>query len=121
MNQIIDNLRRPLRELNRYRKRQMNWLYVNYPLGEKAFVLGTPTHTNIGDSAIAIAEINFLQRHLKRKMPIKEMTVQETYDSLSLLHQSDASSCYFFGMGEATWVINGIRKNFFDKGVLLTN
>ena len=48
-----------------------------FPLGKKVFVLGTPSHTNIGDSAIALAEMRFLECHTKNAGRIKELTVQE--------------------------------------------
>lgn len=36
------------------------WKYVTFPLGKKVYILGTPIHTNIGDSAIVLAEKQFL-------------------------------------------------------------
>lgn len=52
--------------------------YLIFPLkAEKVFVVGTPLHTNIGDSAIALAEIAFLQECGIPKSKIKELTVPE--------------------------------------------
>lgn len=47
------------------------------PLGRKYYVLGTPTHTNIGDSAIVLAERAFLERYACSADRIKELTVGE--------------------------------------------
>lgn len=51
---------------------------ILFPLGKKVFVMGTPTHTNIGDSAIVLAEISFLRRCGVKTSRIKELTVKET-------------------------------------------
>ena len=37
------------------------WKYITFPLGKKVYLFGTPTHTNIGDSAIVLAEKRFLR------------------------------------------------------------
>lgn len=37
------------------------WKYITFPFGRKVYILGTPTHTNIGDSAIVLAEKRFLR------------------------------------------------------------
>lgn len=47
------------------------------PLGRKYYVLGTPTHTNIGDSAIVLAERAFLERYACSSGRIKELTVSD--------------------------------------------
>lgn len=51
--------------------------YLRFPLGKKMFVLGTPGHTNIGDSAIVVAELEFLKKHLPGKRAVKELSVNE--------------------------------------------
>lgn len=52
-------------------------LCICYPLGEKYYVLGTPQHTNLGDSAIVLSEINFLKQCGIRETRIKEVTTEE--------------------------------------------
>lgn len=52
-------------------------IYYSMPLGKKVFVLGTPTHKNVGDSAIVLAEINFISRCGISKNNIKEITIDE--------------------------------------------
>ena len=52
-------------------------IYICCPLGKKDYVLGTPQHTNLGDSAIVLSEINFLKQCGIRKKRIKEVTTEE--------------------------------------------
>lgn len=61
-------------------KKKKKWgfiLYIWYPLGEKYYILGTPQHTNLGDSAIVLAEISFLKQCRIREKRIKEVTTEE--------------------------------------------
>lgn len=48
------------------------------PIGKKYYVVGTPTHTNIGDSAIVLAEMLFLKKCIGNAALIKELSFQET-------------------------------------------
>lgn len=38
------------------------WKKILFPLGRKVYVIGSPTHSNLGDSAIVKAQLCFLQR-----------------------------------------------------------
>lgn len=67
----------PLRRLHGCREKLAFWKFVNLPLRKKVYVLGTPAHTNIGDSAIALAEQWFLQKAMPDRC-VKEFTTQET-------------------------------------------
>jgi pyruvyl transferase EpsI len=49
-----------------------------FPRGKKVFVLGTPVHSNIGDSAIVLAELGFLHHCQISSSRIKELTLTET-------------------------------------------
>lgn len=51
--------------------------YIWFPFGEKVYIIGTPTHTNIGDSAIVIAERLFLEKCQFAAKKIKEISVEE--------------------------------------------
>lgn len=63
----------------RIRKQNQMALYKNivFPLGKKVYVIGTPEHTNIGDSAIVLAELNFLVKSGFPKERIKEISFNE--------------------------------------------
>lgn len=53
------------------------WKKLTFPLGKKAYVLGTPNHENLGDSAIAIAQMQFLHRCGLAENRIKEISYNE--------------------------------------------
>ena len=75
----------PLRRLHgmlyewktKQKKRNKFLRYLKMPKGNKFFILGTPLHTNIGDSAIVIAQILFLAKIGFESKQIKEITVSE--------------------------------------------
>lgn len=50
--------------------------YLRTPKGRKCHIIGTPLHSNIGDSAIVLAELAFLKRYVKSEL-IKEIAVNE--------------------------------------------
>lgn len=56
---------------------RFSWFfYLKFPIGKKVYIIGTPEHENLGDSAIAIAERIFLSSFLKDNR-IKEITAPE--------------------------------------------
>lgn len=52
-------------------------LYLNATNKENIYLIGTPDHSNIGDNAIAYAEIEFLKSMGIKEGHIKELTVRE--------------------------------------------
>lgn len=56
--------------------------FIRFPIGKKAYFIGTPEYTNLGDSAIAIAQMLFLEKCGYRKKHIKEFT-QSEYNNFS--------------------------------------
>lgn len=46
-------------------------------MGKRVYLIGTPTHTNIGDSAIVLAEKLFLERYAYSSDRITELTVRD--------------------------------------------
>ena len=48
--------------------------YIKYPIGKKIYFIGTPEYTNLGDSAIAIAQMLFLEKCGYPRKNIKEFT-----------------------------------------------
>lgn len=75
----------PLRKLHGYmyerkenqKKAFLKWQELTFPFGKKVYVIGTPEHTNVGDSAITIAQIEFLKKCGYKKEKIKEITYVE--------------------------------------------
>lgn len=63
------------------------WKYITFPFGRKVYILGTPTHTNIGDSAIAIAQKGFLVNCGIDDLHIKELTMAEVQNDLKRLRR----------------------------------
>lgn len=51
--------------------------YLKIPLGKKVYVIGTPEHSNLGDSAIVISEKYFLTKWGLSSKRIKEITFEE--------------------------------------------
>jgi len=98
-NIIYDQLRLVHRRIRKYRVQYKYWKYLNIPLTEKAFIIGTPTHTNIGDSAIVLAEIRFLQSVYENRLPIKELTVAETKSFVHLLQGFPFSTNHYYWHG----------------------
>lgn len=54
-----------------------NTLYYNLPLGPKVYLVGTPVHCNVGDSAIVLASLKFLRECYPKAGCVKEMTVYD--------------------------------------------
>jgi len=52
-------------------------LYTVFPFGKKVFVIGSPTHSNVGDSAIVYAQMKYLEHHGFPTALIKEFTLDE--------------------------------------------
>lgn len=57
---------------------------LRFPLGKKAFFIGTPEYANLGDSAIAIAQMLFLEKCGFPRSKIKEFTQSEYNDYAGL-------------------------------------
>lgn len=78
---IIDSARKSIRLIRNkytflkeeYRKRK----YLLKPFGKKVYILGSPDYTNIGDSAITLAQINFIKECGISEERIKELTRNE--------------------------------------------
>ncbi len=53
------------------------WKFITFPLGPKVYVIGSPTHSNLGDSAIVKAHMLFLRRCGWEENRIKEIPYSE--------------------------------------------
>lgn len=63
-----------------YRKKVLQfrlWKRLIFPLGKKIYVIGTPNHENLGDSAIAMAQLQFLHSCGVPEERIKEITYDD--------------------------------------------
>ena len=60
-------------------------VYLGFFGSHKYYVIGTPEHSNLGDSAIVLAEIAFLKKCGIRQEQIKEITVDEYKKYLNVI------------------------------------
>ena len=95
------------------------WNLINRPFGKKVYLFGTPTHTNIGDSAIVIAETVFLNKCGINFKHIKELTTNDINDcQVYLSHNINKNyliSCHGGGnMGNVWYNEELFRYKFMD-------
>lgn len=90
----------PIRKLHgKIHETVLKWEKINFPIGSKYFIVGTPLHTNIGDSAIVIAEKKFINNCFKNEKHMKELTVGEYQENNHLVSKLLSRHSHFFGMG----------------------
>lgn len=63
--------------LNKINKNLMWIKNLKFPIGKKVYFIGTPEYSNLGDSAIALAQMKFLEKCGFKKNHIKEYTKSE--------------------------------------------
>lgn len=74
------------------------WKYMRLPIGRKIYLIGTPIHSNIGDSAIALAEKALLTGILKKNR-VKEITYEEFLNNQTVISKLIRSKRLICGMG----------------------
>ena len=102
----VINLRRKAckklrRKIQAIRRNTRLWIDNLLPIGTKIFIIGTPSHTNCGDSAIALAEKWFTQKVTRRKPWVKEITVSEfeTISKSNIFRFMNSAHNHFFWHG----------------------
>lgn len=81
-------------------KKTVIWFcYLSFPLGKKAYLIGTPEYTNIGDSAICLAEMKFLSKSGFAKRRIKEISTSEYFMYRTFIKKYISRSSLICGMG----------------------
>lgn len=63
------------------------WKYLNFPRERKVFLIGTPNHENLGDSAITLAQLQFLKDHGWSEDRIKEIPFDDYYRDWKLVNK----------------------------------
>ena len=114
-------LRRIHGRLYGFKLKMRAWKYLNFPLGDKYYIMGTPTHTNIGDSAITLAEKLFLEKAIHGEDRIKELSFSDVKLYSDLLPAKGDPHSHFFGMGGVTWAISGLQRKRFARSLLLSD
>lgn len=103
MKKYIDALyryrkKRRKQKLERQRVRKLKQ-YLRMPLGRKAYVLGSPDYSNLGDSAILLAQMSFLRSVGWKQNRIKELTRDEYHRDRQLLKNVISSRQPIFALG----------------------
>lgn len=119
---ILYRLRQVLRKLRKCRDILTAWKYLSFPLGKKYYVMGTPNHTNIGDSAIALAEMSFIKKNTKDIPAIKELSFSDVKRYSRLLTLSEIQNCHFYwhgggNMGDQWFAEESLRQEFIIKRI----
>lgn len=73
--------------------------FLSLPFGKKVYLIGTPNHTNLGDSAIAISEMLFLEKCGFSKKQIKEITQTEYRTNKKYISKFIKNSYLVCGIG----------------------
>lgn len=74
-------------------------VYLFFPLGKKIYIIGSPTYTNIGDSAILLAERGFVRKAGIHRNRIKEITFREYYQHRRVVRKGVSSHQLILGLG----------------------
>lgn len=72
---------------------------IRFPIGKKVYFIGTPEYTNLGDSAIAIAQMLFLEKCGYKKKHIKEFTQSEYNKYSGLIYRYIGKRHLICGIG----------------------
>lgn len=96
LRQLHGRIHENISEYRRIRKLKM---YLKHPRGKKAYVLGSPDYSNLGDSAILLAQIAFLHSAGWNRNLIKELTLREYYKDRKIIKKDISSSQPIFGLG----------------------
>lgn len=89
-----------IKKLYKYGKKQIRfWCFLRYPIGRKIYILGSPSYTNLGDSAILIAQIEFLKKSGIEPKRIKEISFDEYYEKRNIIKKNLSRNSLICGMG----------------------
>lgn len=109
----------PLRRLHGWlHDHWITWQSLCIPFGKKAYIVGTPTHTNLGDSAIVLAETAFLQQYGFAPNRIKELTMSD-YDALKkYIKTVSAKNAFIFWPGGGNLGNQWMKEELFRRQVM---
>lgn len=88
------------------------------PFGEKIYVFGTPLHKNIGDSAIVIAQMRFLQKCGYSENRIKEITQKEYRDKERIIKKLISKRSVICLVGGGNMGDEWSEEEYFRKSVI---
>lgn len=73
--------------------------FLAFPLGKKAYVIGTPDYTNLGDSAITLAQLRFIEKLGIQSKRVKEITLYEYHNYVKFLRKFISANALICGVG----------------------
>lgn len=82
-----------------YKRKKQKRIYITHPRGKKVYILDTPYYDNLGDSAIVIAQILFLQKCGFTRESIKLFPYNTSEEVFSLLKKKINPNCLICGIG----------------------
>lgn len=82
-----------------YKRKKQKCIFITHPRGRKAFILDTPYYDNLGDSAIVIAQILFLQKCGFSRERIKLFPYNTPEEEFELLKKGIKTNCLICGVG----------------------
>lgn len=85
--------------LGLFKNKHTLWCYIKLPIGKKVFFIGTPEYTNLGDSAIAIAQILFLEKCGYPRKKIKEFTQSDYMQNSVIINKCINKHYLICGIG----------------------
>ena len=94
------------------------WKNLTFPLGTKVYVIGTPEHSNIGDSAIVLAELAFLEKCGFKKSQIKEITRNEYILYSKLIKKSISTKHLLCWHGGGNMGNQWINEEYFRRNAM---
>lgn len=94
------------------------WKYLNFPRGRKIFLIGTPNHENLGDSAITIAQMQFLRGHGWSDDRIKEVPFDDYYRDWKLVNKWIPRGSVFAHLGGGHMGNQWMDEELLHRGLL---
>lgn len=91
---------------------------LKMPLGKKVYVMGTPLYTNLGDSAITVAQIHFLQKCGYSENRIKEITQKEYRDKERIIKKLISKRSVICLVGGGNMGDEWSEEEYFRKSVI---
>ena len=91
---------------------------ITMPKGEKVYMIGLPEHTNLGDSAIAIAQEKFLKQHLPAYVQIKTVSYNAYTRDRDHLRKWIPKGCLVTQLGGGNMGNQWLNEEYFRRNVM---
>lgn len=95
----IHRLKKKAAQISGIKKKIQLILFLLFPIGKKAYLIGTPEYSNLGDSAIAISQLLFLKKCGFKNSYVKEITKREFLASKKIMRRYIKSKNLICGIG----------------------